>query len=503
MIRITNRALYNNTLTNLFKQSEGLLKVHEELASGKRVNRPSDDPLAMGEIMKFQSRLTLNSKYQDLLGKTEAMLNISESYVASATELAVRARELALSQIGGNAGVGTRQITASEISQLKASAIAIGNAKIGNEYIFSGRSTNIEAIDQNGFYRGDHQQLDAEISENSTIKMSVLASDFLTANLAPRLSASTAVSTLSGGQGISAGSFTITDRAGATGTVTVNAGDTIGGVLASINGSGANVTAAISADGMSIEITDNNTTVTGPMVIAESGGSTASDLGLVGSRPVRVVTGNELSPSISSTTLLSDLYGGKGITMSDISIANGATSGTVSFGGATTIGEVIALINTAGAGMNIIAGINSAGTGLTVTSTDASTVAYAVDNAGTTAEMLGIGGGRNFIKNLERLEQALLLNDTAGIRGLLQNINNSVDTITSLRGTIGARGTRVIATYDLLEKSNYDTVTLLSNAQDADFAKSASELALLQTAYQATVKSSAAILQQTLMDFIR
>ncbi|MFQ5431465.1 MAG: flagellar hook-associated protein FlgL, partial [Nitrospinota bacterium] len=490
MFRVTNRMMYENTLINVMRQNEGMLKWQEQISSGKRVNRPSDDPVSMGEILKFQTRLDRNDRYESLGVQAEAFLNTSDSLIGDATQLAVRANELALSMANGTASAQTRQTTAVEISTMIQRAIQVGNSSIGSDYIFGGRQTNLVPITTNGLYSGDHTQLTAEVNQNVIVNMSVLASEFLTADMNPQLNSATPIAQLNGGTGVAAGTFTVTDRAGGTGSVTVNAGDTVGTVIAAINASGANVTAGFSADGMSITITDNNTSVTGPLVISDTSGTPAADLGIAGSRPLSSFTGDDLNPDVTGTTLLSDLYGGGGLTLNDIIVRNGAASATVTFAGATTVADVLTALNASPT--NITAALNANGTAVTITSNNAATVAYAVEaGTGNTAELLGIGGGRNLIPILQRLEQAMLLNDVSAIAGLVDNLNSSVDTTTALRGQVGARANLVLATRTSIEQSNFDTKTMLSNAQDADMPKAVSELALLQTAYQATIKSSA------------
>ena len=502
MFRVTNRMMYGNTLINITRQNLGMLKWQEQLASGKRVNRPSDDPISMGEILKYKNRLSRNERYESLGVQSEAFLNTADSLIGEATELAVRSTELAIAMSNGTASDETRRTTAAEISTLIQRAIQIGNSTIGSDYIFGGRRTNAAPLDSSGLYSGDHTQLTAEVNQNVIVNRSALASEFLTTDMNPRLSSTTALSQLNGGTGVSTGTFTITDRAGATGTVTVNAGDTVGTVIALINASGANVTASISSDGMSITISDNNASVTGPLTIADTSGSPASDLGIAGSRPLSSLTGNDLDPDVATTTLLSDLYGGGGLTLDDISVRNGAASATVTFASATTVADVLTALNASS--VNITAAINSNGTAITMTSNDPTTVAYAVESGtGNTAELLGIGGGRNLIPILQRLEQAMLLNDVSAIRGLIDNLNDVVDTTTALRGQVGARANLVLSTRTSLEQSNFDTQIMLSNAQDADMVKAVSELALLQTAYEATIKSSASIIQPSLLDFLR
>ncbi len=503
MFRITNSMMYNNSLTNMYKQNEGLYTASEQISSGKRVNRPSDDPLAIGEIMQYQTRLDRNDRYSIIGQKAKGYLGTSESLVASTTEIATRARELAMGQASGSSTPATRRTTAAEIDNLLAQAIQIGNSKIGSDFIFGGRVTNNPPLSASGTYTGDHQSMQSDVSEGATIPSSVLASDFLSADMNPRLNNSTSLSALRGGQGISAGSFTITDRAGATGSVTVGAGSTVGSLIGAINASGANVTASIASDGMSIQIKDNNTTnVTGPITITNTSGTTASDLGIGGSRNVGLFSGDNMNPSVTASTLLSDLQGGNGLTATSISVVNGATSATVTFAGATTVGDIINAINASGA--NVTAGINSSKSAMTMTSNNASTVAYALDlNAGKTAEVLGIGGGRNLVSTLQKLSAAMKGNDVHAISGLMENLSSSIDASSALRGEIGARINRLDTNTAQLDQSKADTTTLLSNAQDADMAKAISDFSLLQAAYQATARATAQIIQPTLMNFLK
>ncbi|MBI5178043.1 MAG: hypothetical protein HZA04_02125 [Nitrospinae bacterium] len=503
MFRITNQMMYNNSLINMYRQNEGMFNASEQISSGKRVNKPSDDPLAIGEIMQYQTRLDRNDRYTIIAQKARGYLGTSESLVASATDAASRALELSMSQASANATPQTRLTTAAEIDNLIAQAIQIGNSKIGSDFIFGGRRTNDAPVTAAGYYTGDHTSLQSDISEGATIGSSVLASEFLTADLNPRLNGATLLSSLRGGAGVTAGTFTITDRAGAAGTVNVTAGMTVAGLIAGINASGANVTASIAADGMGIQIKDNNTsTVTGPLVIANGSGAAASEMGLAGSRSVTSFKSDDLNPALTASTLISDLSGGTGMTLSNISVVNGSASATVSFAGASTIGDVINAINASGT--NVTAALNPTSNALTVTSNNAATVAFANDiGSGKTAERLGVGGGRNLIASLQKLSAALKGNDVKAIAGLMENFSSAVNTSTALRGEIGARMNRVDTTSTQLEQSKADTTTLLSNAQDADMAKAISDFALLQTAYQATAKATASIIQPSLIDFLR
>ncbi len=71
----------------------------------------------------------------------------------------------------------------------------------------------------------------------------------VTAGLNAALTTQTLVDDLNGGQGVAAGSLQITDRSGASASVAIAPGMTVGGVIAAINAAGLNVTAGLNAAG--------------------------------------------------------------------------------------------------------------------------------------------------------------------------------------------------------------------------------------------------------------
>ncbi len=504
MFRITNQMMYNNSLVNMNLENQKLYQTSQQISSGKRVNQPSDDPLAIGEIMSYQTKLDRNDRFATFTQKAKSMLSTSESFVASTTDVATRARELAMGAASGTSTPQTRLTTSQEIDNLIQHTIQTGNGKYGSDFVFSGLSTNVPPVSQTGNYQGNPVALNAVLNETSTIASTVKASDFLMADMSPRLTLNTPLASTKLGQGVGTGTFTITDRAGNTGTVNVTAGMTVGGLINAINASGANVTASLPAtDTYSFQIVDNNTTtVTNPIRITDTAGTVASALGIAGSRPVQTMKSDSLRPSATAATALSDLYGGIGLPLSDISVINGATSATVSFAGATTVGDILNALNASGA--NVTAGLNANGTALTLTSNNPATVAYAKDiNAGKTADQLGIGGGRNLILNLQRLSAALKGNDVRAISGLLDNFSSAIDTTAAVRGEIGARINRLDDNSTQLDTSKADVTTMLSNAQDTDMAKAISDFSLLQTAYQATAQATAQIIQPSLLNFLK
>jgi flagellin-like hook-associated protein FlgL len=324
----------------------------------------------------------------------------------------------------------------------------------------------------------------------------------LAADLNPQITTDTLVSSLNGGAGITPGSISISDRAGNTASISVSSTDTIGNVISRINSTGVNVTASINSNGNGLQLVDNNTVITQSMTVSElSGGTTAVELGILGKRD-GTLSGSDLNPIMTTSTLISSLEGGNGLTLNDINVVNGAASGTVTLSSATTLGDVISQINNAG--LNVTASINSAGNSLQITSNNSSTVAV-VRNVGTdeTAENLGLGGGKNIFSTLFKLRDAFQKDDTSAILASLDTLDSSLESINNSRAIIGASLSRVDNSEIVNAQAFVDRSEQLSKIEDADIIKSASDLANLEFALQATLSSTAQILQPTLLDFLR
>ena len=139
-----------------------------------------------------------------------------------------------------------------------------------------------------------------------------------------------------------------------------------------------------------------------------------------------------------------------------------------------------------------------------VNSNDSSTVAI-VKNVGTdeTAENLGLGGGKNVFTTLFKMRDALRADDSLAILASLENLDSTLASVNNNRAVVGASLRRIELSDFTLEQSIVDESEQLAELEEADVVKSASDLANLQFALQATLSATAQILQPTLLDFLR
>ena len=205
------------------------------------------------------------------------------------------------------------------------------------------------------------------------------------------------LSSLRGGQGLSLGTFKITNRAGTAKNVNLAGLSTVQDVINAINASGASVTASLKSSGNGIQLVDNSGG-TGNLTIADTTGTSAAQLGITGTFATSQtsVQGADLQRQwVTNSTQLSTLNGGNGIGKGKITITNAAgQTTTVDLSGSTinTVSDVLSQINNKGLA-GVTASINSAGNGIVIndTSTGAGKLTIA-DVDSTTAADLNIAG---------------------------------------------------------------------------------------------------------------
>lgn len=116
---------------------------------------------------------------------------------------------------------------------------------------------------------------------------------------------------------------------------------------------------------------------------------------------------------------------------------------------------------------------------------------------------VGSKNGADVFTALQSLTTALLSNNVDGIQAAHASLDTAFNQIVEAQGEVGARANRLQGVQDGLSASKADTQKLLSETEDVDLAKAASDLALQQVTLQAAAQSSSYILQTSLLNYLK
>ncbi len=209
------------------------------------------------------------------------------------------------------------------------------------------------------------------------------------------LARATDLAVLNGDDGVYHGKIRLTDRAGNTEVVDLTTAETLSEAINLINSAGnVLVRAEVSANGDGLTLTDLSGGAGSLSVQDFGGGTTATDLGIAKSVAGATLTGDSVN-FISGRTSLARLRDGLGVNNSvpyTIRIQDATSDFTIDLSDASTVQDVIDLINGAAGNTSITAGISASGKGFRLDG-DA-LIQVSNDGAGhTTAEDLGFTGG--------------------------------------------------------------------------------------------------------------
>ncbi|MGE7022741.1 flagellar hook-associated protein FlgL [Solibacillus cecembensis] len=141
-MRVTQSMLSSNMLRNLEKSYGKMSKYQEQLQSGKKVNRPSDDPVTAVKGMGYRVDLDKNAQFQRNIGEANSWLDSTDEALGQVGEALKRVKELIIQAANDTNTPEDRQKINAEITQIKEQLKDIGNSKVGENYIFSGTHTN-------------------------------------------------------------------------------------------------------------------------------------------------------------------------------------------------------------------------------------------------------------------------------------------------------------------------------------------------------------------------
>ncbi len=137
-MRLTETMLSSSYLTGLNHNLTQIAKYQEQLSSNKRINRPSDDPVAIISSLSVRASLESLSQYSHNINDAQSWLTQSETSLMDLSEVTASVYELALQAAGGTLTATQKKDISAEIKQLKEYVVELGNSKLGDKYIFGG-----------------------------------------------------------------------------------------------------------------------------------------------------------------------------------------------------------------------------------------------------------------------------------------------------------------------------------------------------------------------------
>ncbi|GER68775.1 flagellar hook-associated protein 3 [Weizmannia acidilactici] len=145
-MRITQSMLARNFLNNLNTSYSKLAKYQEQLASGKKINKLSDDPLSAMKGISYRRTVAQVKQYEDNFLEASTWIETTNDALDEANQVLQRIRELVVEGSTDTETPSDRQSIADEVEQLRDQLVDIANTKVNDKYIFNGTNTTEKPI---------------------------------------------------------------------------------------------------------------------------------------------------------------------------------------------------------------------------------------------------------------------------------------------------------------------------------------------------------------------
>ncbi|MDH5571156.1 MAG: flagellar hook-associated protein FlgL [Gammaproteobacteria bacterium] len=181
-MRISSHQSQQMAINAMIDQQNELSKVQQQVATGKKIFKPSDDPVAASQIINLRDVLGSTEQYQSNIQAARARLNLEEGVLKNVTDVIQRIRELTVGINNDSLTPQDRSFIAEEVEQLLDEMVNLSNSTDSSgEFLFSGSKTRFRPFSRNnegGFdYHGDDSQRFIQISSQRQIATSDSGSD--------------------------------------------------------------------------------------------------------------------------------------------------------------------------------------------------------------------------------------------------------------------------------------------------------------------------------------
>jgi flagellar hook-associated protein 3 FlgL len=134
--------LTRGLLANLEFTTERMAKLQEQIASGRKISRPSDDPAGVRRAASLRSSLTEVTQHTKNAEAAASLLGMTENGLAEIGDLLRATRATALSGASGTSDDQERAALAAVVEQNMESLVRSGNSDLSGRFLFGGYMTN-------------------------------------------------------------------------------------------------------------------------------------------------------------------------------------------------------------------------------------------------------------------------------------------------------------------------------------------------------------------------
>lgn len=179
MINLSTGAFFERATRQIGSLRERANELQEQIGTGERLSRSSDDPVAAARLRTLARRDRLSQIDERNSDRALIDLQLTDKALVSMADLVIRAKELAMQAASETMGPEQRGLLSAEINGLRESLRLVANSRDGaGRALFGGQAPDL-AYDETGAYVGTDVAETVEIGDGQTVTRSLTGPEVL------------------------------------------------------------------------------------------------------------------------------------------------------------------------------------------------------------------------------------------------------------------------------------------------------------------------------------
>ncbi len=193
-MKATQGTTYNLLGTRLNDISQQLENLRNIAATGKKLNKPSDDPAAIRPVFNTRKQISNVDRNLNTMGQALDTMQATDGYLDSVENVMQRAKEIMTNAVNGSLNTEDRAVLADEVAQLRKQLIDTSNGVVNGKYLFAGYNVDTQPFVENPLYtaagydpnnsdtwpvlyKGDKNATSLEITTGKQIQVNLTGND--------------------------------------------------------------------------------------------------------------------------------------------------------------------------------------------------------------------------------------------------------------------------------------------------------------------------------------
>lgn len=180
-MRITDSMRYNLFMLRTNSVKSDIDRVQEQIATQKKVLRPSDDPVAFSTYVQLTSEGSLYNQFGTNIKKISMYGAMYDTCLVTINQRLVTAKEIAISYASGELPDSLRQSAVNQVKDIIEHLVTLGNTAVGDNYLFAGKRADTPPFqlgsDYDVAFVGSSEVLQVLVGKNETEALGISGND--------------------------------------------------------------------------------------------------------------------------------------------------------------------------------------------------------------------------------------------------------------------------------------------------------------------------------------